>query len=140
MKKFLFLFLHTLPLLAGPGYYYPWEEKDLYIQTFKESQTQGETCHKEAGFYLIHLYQKSISPTTGARSHYRPSSAQYTLESMQKRGFLLGFIMGCDRLMRENSEHMWYQPMYLDINKKWYKWDPISPLWGKPSPSQPTKW
>lgn len=129
-KIVLYSLLFIPPLLAKPGYHDPWE-KPIVIQTFEESQIRGETCHKEANAYLVHLYQKAISPTTGARSHYRPSSAQYTLEAMQTRGLFLGILMGCDRLMRENSECMWYQPLYLDVNKKWYKWNPASPLWGE---------
>jgi len=50
-----------------------------------------------------------ISPADGPRSHFYPSSSQYTKDAMDKYGFFAGFLMGCDRLMRENNEE-WIYP------------------------------
>lgn len=58
---------------------------------------------------LIGFHQEVISPADGPRSHFIPSSSQYTKESIQRYGFLTGFWMGCDRLMRENSEEWVYR-------------------------------
>ncbi len=55
---------------------------------------------------MIRFFQVYISPIDGPRSSFYPTSSQYTLEAIQKYGVLQGIGMGCDRLLRENSE-MW---------------------------------
>jgi putative component of membrane protein insertase Oxa1/YidC/SpoIIIJ protein YidD len=72
----------------------------------------------------IAFHQNVISPADGPRSHYIPSSSQYTKEGMQKYGFLKGFFLGCDRLMRENSEE-WVYRKTKDGRGKVLKWDPV---------------
>lgn len=58
---------------------------------------------------LIGFHQNVISPCDGPRSHFLPSSSQYTLDAMRQYGFFKGYVMGCDRLMRENNEEWVYQ-------------------------------
>lgn len=73
---------------------------------------------------LIGFHQDIISPADGPRSHYLPSSSQYTLESMRRYGFVTGFFMGCDRLMRENDE-IWVYKTHLLPSGKTIKVDPV---------------
>lgn len=73
---------------------------------------------------MIRFHQQVISPTDGPRSHFLPSSSQYTLDAMRSFGFLKGFILGCDRLMRENSDPWVYRTTFNEKNKK-MKWDPV---------------
>jgi putative component of membrane protein insertase Oxa1/YidC/SpoIIIJ protein YidD len=73
---------------------------------------------------LIQFHQDVISPCDGPRSHFLPSSSQYTLEAMRKYGFYQGFTMGCDRLMRENNE-AWVYPTTIDASGKKMKLDPV---------------
>lgn len=75
------------------------------------------------GAILIRFHQYVISPIDGPRSHYRPSSSQYTLDAMRRYGFFTGVAMGCDRLLRENSEK-WVYPT-IEVEGKAMKWDPI---------------
>ena len=72
----------------------------------------------------IRFHQEVISPADGPRSHFIPSSSQYTLESMRKYGFLQGFTMGCDRLMRENDDP-WVYRKTRDSAGREMKWDPV---------------
>ncbi len=72
----------------------------------------------------INFHQKVISPADGPRSHFYPSSSQYTKEAMRKYGFTKGFIMGCDRLMRENPEE-WIYPDYTLPDGIVLKYDPV---------------
>lgn len=76
------------------------------------------------GVKAIKFHQEIISPADGPRSHYIPSSSQYTLEAMCKHGFFKGFIMGCDRLMRENDEE-WVYRKIADPRGCMMKWDPV---------------
>lgn len=73
---------------------------------------------------MIGFHQNVISPADGPRSHFLPSSSQYTLDAMHKYGFFRGFTMGCDRLLRENSE-AWIYPTILHGHNELMKWDPV---------------
>lgn len=76
------------------------------------------------GIKAIRFHQEVISPADGPRSHFIPSSSQYTLEAMQTHGFFTGFWMGCDRLMRENDE-AWVYRQTRNGAGQLMKWDPI---------------
>lgn len=71
---------------------------------------------------VIWFHQNVISPVDGPRSAYRPSSSQYMKQAMHRYGFLKGFLMGCDRLLRENDEEWVYRT--IEDNGKIYKYDP----------------
>ncbi len=58
---------------------------------------------------LITFHQEVISPADGPRSHYYPTSSHYTMDAIHKYGFFRGWIMGCDRLMRENNDPWIYR-------------------------------
>lgn len=73
---------------------------------------------------MIGFHKRVISPADGPRSHHKPNSSQYTLDAMRKYGFFRGFIMGCDRLMRENNDP-WIYPIVLDKDGDTFKWDPV---------------
>lgn len=53
---------------------------------------------------LISFHQKYTSPATGPQSHHYPSSSRYMRAAIKRYGFLRGYLMGCDRLMRENDD------------------------------------
>lgn len=74
--------------------------------------------------YLIRFHQEVISPADGPRSHHFPSSSQYMLDAICKYGFFSGVPMGCDRLMRENSDP-WIYPYTKGKDGKTIKWDPV---------------
>lgn len=76
------------------------------------------------GKQAIRFHQEVISPADGPRSHFIPSSSQYTLEAIQQYGFFGGCMRGCDRLMREN-EDLWVYQTIKDPQGKLTKWDPV---------------
>lgn len=49
---------------------------------------------------LIKLYQKYLSPILPPSCRYYPTCSAYMIEAIQKEGSLLGFIMGCARILR----------------------------------------
>jgi putative component of membrane protein insertase Oxa1/YidC/SpoIIIJ protein YidD len=65
-----------------------------------------------------------ISPADGPRSHFIPSSSQYTLDAINRYGLLSGISMGCDRLMREN-EDPWVYRWTRDGAGKLIKYNPV---------------
>ncbi len=71
---------------------------------------------------VIWFHQNILSPVDGPRSHFRPSSSAYMLAAIKRHGFLKGYILGCDRLLRENSEK-WIYPT-IEYDGHILKWDP----------------
>lgn len=87
----------------------PWG-KDADLLEMRAPHPQQElTLLKRFASTLISFHQEVISPIDGPRSHFYPSSSQYTKDAIQKYGFLLGIAYGCDRLMRENDDPWVYQ-------------------------------
>ena len=124
-SKLLLFLLMPFFLFARPGYYEPWgKDADCFRQR-PEAQTLcsysiATTCAEA----IIHFHQQMLSPVDGPRSHFRPSSSNYMLDAIHKYGFLQGFIMGCDRLLRENSEE-WCYLTIEDGDGRLYKYNPV---------------
>ena len=53
-----------------------------------------------------------------------PSDSEYSLQSIQKHGMLIGWIMTMDRLMRCGRDETRLSPEVL-INGKWKTYDPV---------------
>lgn len=51
---------------------------------------------------LIRLYQRFISPLTGAHCRYYPTCSQYAVQAYRKHGFFKGSILTIRRLLRCN--------------------------------------
>jgi putative component of membrane protein insertase Oxa1/YidC/SpoIIIJ protein YidD len=113
------LFLHALP-----GYYEPWgKDADLKYPT-ASSESASLSPLGQVMQHVIQFHQKIISPADGPRSHFKPSSSQYMLEAIRKHGFFKGYIMGCDRLMRENKDPWVYRTAV--INGQIWKTNPVN--------------
>lgn len=122
MKRFLVLL--TFILLHQGVHSDPWgTDADLVSLTPCEQQ-KSVTLLARLGTRAIRFHQEVISPADGPRSHFIPSSSQYTLEAMKKYGFFKGFAYGCDRLMRENDEEWVYKKIKNPIGVP-MKWNPV---------------
>lgn len=117
MKALLFSFL-----IAHAGYFEPWGNDSTLKAPSPPAQTEKVSLATRVADAVITFHQKVISPVDGPRSHYRPSSSQYMHLAMHRYGFLKGFIMGCDRLLRENDEEWVYRTIQVD--GKIFKYDP----------------
>jgi uncharacterized protein len=76
----------------------PWG-KDAFL--YKQKHT--EPIDNQT-YMLIYLRQQHLTHTDGPRSHHFPTSSEFTRLCLNKYGHLYGFLLGCDRLLRENSE------------------------------------
>jgi uncharacterized protein len=122
--KSLFIAFLLLPyfLLSLPGFHEPWG-KDCDLKPLQDPLPDEKLslavrfAHK-----IILFHQNVISPVDGPRSHFRPTSSRYMYHAMRRYGFFKGYLKGCDRLMRENSEDWVYR--LIEIDGKIYKWDP----------------
>jgi putative component of membrane protein insertase Oxa1/YidC/SpoIIIJ protein YidD len=124
--RFKFLFLLLTPILAHalPGFYKPWgKDTDLaYTPAQIQQEAPKRSLAVRTAEHIILFHQNVLSPVDGPRSHFRPSSSSYMMLSMQKHGFIEGFLMGCDRLMRENSDDWVYRK--IEEDGKILKYDP----------------
>ena len=121
--KALLLFFLPFSLFALPGYYTPWGKDQELCSPSKSSIPQKQdslaaTLAKKA----IVFHQKVLSPVDGPRSHFYPCSSQYMKLAITKHGFAKGFLMGCDRLLRENKDPWAYRNVL--INGQLIKYDP----------------
>ena len=124
-SRWLLFLLLPLHLLASPGFSPPWG-KDADLQYRQGSLPATPPPHSLAvrlAEKVIYFHQHVLSPTDGPRSHFRPSSSNYMKEAMQKHGFITGFLMGCDRLMRENSDPWVYRK--IEDDGLLFKYNPV---------------
>lgn len=125
--KILVAALFYLPAAFSQIYLYqePWG-KDAGTQLAqREKPKPTHSLPVEIAHQVIWFHQNVISPVDGPRSHFRPSSSQYMKTAIEDYGFLKGFIMGCDRLLRENNDSWVYRT--IDDNGQIFKYDPASP-------------
>lgn len=74
--------------------------------------------------YPIKFFSKYISPVDGNRCPMYPSCSKYCLESAQKHGLLMGWIMSCDRLVRCGRDEIKLAPTVL-VNDAKLSYDPL---------------
>ena len=94
----------------------PWDIREK--KTCKKKQFNNKIIET-----LIAFHQEVISPIDGPRSHFRPSSSGYMLNAIHAFGFFTGFVIGSDRLLRENSDPWIYDTVLFDGET--LKWDPV---------------
>lgn len=126
MKMRLTLILICIQAIGAAQHFEePWgKDSDLTFQEKKEVFTKKEKRSVAAKIanQVIVFHQKVLSPSNGPRSHFRPSSSQYMKLAIERYGFLKGYLMGCDRLLRENNDPWIYQTVNYDGMV--YKYDP----------------
>lgn len=116
--KFLYL---LIPLYCFSYYQEPWG-KDIILNRSPSSTKKHDSIFIKLADKIIDFHQKIISPVDGPRSHFRPTSSQYMRLAMYRYGFLKGYLMGCDRLLRENDEKWVYRT--IEIDGQVFKYDP----------------
>lgn len=122
MKRLIFLLFFPLLIFAEKNFE-PWgKDSDLKYVKEKPSLQKKPTLAAKAANKVILFHQNYLSPTTGPRSNFRPTSSKYMQLAIERYGFLKGYLMGCDRLIRENKEIWVYKKIV--INDVEYKYDP----------------
>jgi len=121
--KLVFLAACALsPLSARPVFQEPWgRDSDLKVPP-KDAPAPQKSIATRIADAVIRFHQEVISPVDGPRSSFRPTSSRYMQLAMQRYGFIKGFLMGCDRLLRENDEE-WVYPI-IQVDGKPFKYDP----------------
>jgi len=123
-KKILFFLLVSgASLFAKPGFHEPWGKDADLKRPLLPSSPPPVSLLGAAAEQVIRFHQTFINPIDGPRSHFRPTSSKYMQLAIRRYGFFKGFIMGCDRLMRENDADWVYRT--IEIDGKLYKHDPV---------------
>ena len=118
------ILLLPLSLCARPGYFTPWgKDAELRIPPSHEEKIPPLSFQVRCAEAIIHFHQNVLSPVDGPRSHFKPSSSNYMLDAIHKYGFIQGFVMGCDRLMRENGDPWCYKN--TESEGKLFKYNPV---------------
>jgi putative component of membrane protein insertase Oxa1/YidC/SpoIIIJ protein YidD len=121
--RFKLLLLLPLVLLAKEPYSEPWgADASLRAPRFQEEEAPPPNLATRLADALIRFHQEVLSPVDGPRSHFRPSSSRYMQLAIQRYGIMKGYVMGCDRLLRENDEKWVYSSIEMD--GKSFKYDP----------------
>ena len=112
-RFFLFILIPCYAL-AIPGYHEPWgKNSDLAIKSspahYPVLSPLGHLMQQ-----IIYFHQNFISQIDGPRSHFKPSSSNYMLFAIRKHGFFKGYLMGCDRLLRENEDPWVYRTALME--------------------------
>ncbi len=107
------------------GYVEPWG-KDSHIEITPPPKTTKLSPMGLFAEKAILFHRNVLTHISGPRSNYRPTSSGYMLEAIREYGFVKGYIMGCDRLLRENPDPWVYRSKVFD--EKLYKWDPPCPI------------
>lgn len=116
----------NLLLLVIPSLVFgdPWgKDADLVYPT-SPSNCEDPSLGIKISQALIRFHQDVISPADGPRSNFFPSSSQYTYDAITQYGFCQGFMMGCDRLMRENDDP-WIYSKIRNPEGRILKSDPV---------------
>jgi putative membrane protein insertion efficiency factor len=91
-----------------------------------EIHSVPEKIDDETNFatFPIRLYQEFISGVNGHRCPMMPSCSQYSIEAFKKHGYLLGWIMTSDRLLRCGRDETRLSKTRRKNNET-YSYDPL---------------
>ncbi|MEA1968600.1 MAG: membrane protein insertion efficiency factor YidD [Thermodesulfobacteriota bacterium] len=92
-----------------------------YCEQYKTSNKSNSYMQNR---HILKFYQKYISPVDGARCPMYPGCSSYAVQAFEKHGFLMGFIMTCDRLVRCGRDEIGISPGII-INKRKFCYDPV---------------
>ncbi len=76
---------------------------------------------------IFSIYEDGLNHLSGVKSGecpMYPSCSQYSKGCIQKYGFIVGWMMTCDRLMRCGRDDIKWVPR-IYVNGKWKYHDPI---------------
>ena len=103
-------------MLSGEprGFVEPWGKgSELAKQEAPKPLPARSDIPSRVAEVLIAFRQEVLSQADGPRSNFRPSSSEYMKLAIRKHGFLKGYLMGCDRLLRENKDPWVYPTVTL---------------------------
>jgi putative component of membrane protein insertase Oxa1/YidC/SpoIIIJ protein YidD len=98
------LFVFDLKIVHGDSFD-PWSFKQSNSDAVPGSKSSRELS--PAAWTLnkgIHFFREYVSSVDGDRCVMHPSCSSYSINAIEKHGFIIGYIMTVDRLIHENDE------------------------------------
>jgi uncharacterized protein len=80
----------------------PWSENAAQGAVETKLNVFSESMDRQAGVFVLLIYQKLVSPQLNTNCQFYPSCSEYAKQSVIKYGVLKGYTMGIERLMRCN--------------------------------------
>ena len=115
---FIILFFFTSFAYASP-FKGPWHQETPE----KISQKQPDHGFNPLRF-MVRVYRAYVSPIDGRNCPMYPSCSEYSLLCFRKHGFLVGWVMTCDRLFRCGRDELRLSP-WITINREIRVYDPL---------------
>ena len=76
-----------------------------------------ESRETEVGGHWLHFYKTIVSATDGDRCGMSPSCSSYAAQAFKKHGFLMGWFISCDRLIRCGRDEKYRSPHIKSGNR-----------------------
>ena len=115
---FCFLFLFVEAAASGDeAFNGPWEKGcgNRYSPAHKSSVNPLKS--------LVEIFRDYISPVDGDRCPMYPGCSRYSIQSFEKHGLIIGWMMTCDRLLHEADEMRRVPTILVGDSYKFY--DPV---------------
>ena len=91
----------------------------------KRAKAKDSTIEQAAPLVLpIHFYRTHLSKVDGNRCQMEPSCSTFCIDALKKHGFLLGWIMCSDRLVRCGRDEKKASPT-VRVNNEKRIFDPV---------------
>ena len=114
----IFFFLITA-ILVSPGLTF----EKVGAEKLETTTRKGRSA-SNLGSWLVSLFKDHISHVDGDRCPSIPTCSAYSVEAIQKHGFIIGWMMTVDRLIHEGSEEAKISPLVVS-GGKWKLYDPV---------------
>ncbi len=89
-----------------------------------DKKTHDNIKKSDISLGIISFYQKYISPVDGDRCPMYPSCSKYFRKAVKKHGWIKGWIMGMDRIVRCGRDEVHLSPKIWK-NGRAYTYDPV---------------
>jgi uncharacterized protein len=126
---FLFIIIAWAPAAAQESResgapFAPWNFSRGVEAAAGRSETESMSPGAKALTWTVRFYQETVSQVNGERCMMYPSCSAYSLETIRKHGFFLGYVMTADRLIHESNEMDSAPKVRLKNGKEKY-YDPV---------------
>jgi len=99
--------------------------QEMNVDEYPKVSNRAEEKHASPLLYPIQFYRDHISSVDGNRCPMHPTCSTYCIEAIEKHGYIMGWIMCSDRLLRcGRDETKLSDPVWIDNVKHGY--DPLS--------------
>lgn len=115
-KKLIYLIILSLILLLATTL--PVFGEEIMEQSENQSPDTGPMA------YTLQFFRKTISRADGHRCMMYPSCSHYSAQAFEKHGFIKGWIMTSDRLLRCGRDEKNISENII-IDEKTYVFDPL---------------